>query len=619
MNLTAKIFLILGCYILGTLLYAQNRDVDVKYRLAQSYERSGDLESAAKIYEELYKKDSTNVVLADALRRAYLQLKRYDDVIVLLNHILRRSPNDIVTLSQLGSAYVFASKEKKAFETWEQAIAVDPKHDGTYRLVANAMSENRMFDHAIEVFKRGRVACGDSNLFTLDIAFLYTAMLNYAEATREYVRMISQNPGQLGYVQSRIASYTGRSDGLSAATRTVEEIQKKEPSNITLQQLLAWLFMEGKHFDRAYDVYTSIDASTNAGGHELYNFAERALREKAYSAAAKAFQDVMAKFPKFDLMPQVKFGYARTLEESAAEHNTLTSSAAHPSHPETEAAPQYTGAVAAYNRVIADYPKTEVAARSLLRIAILKQERFFDLDGARTTMEILLRDYTLFPGITIEAKFRLGDVYLSMGDLTNAETQYRTLIQYFTGGDYRERAAFRLAEIDYFNAKFKDATTKLQQSSRNAASDITNDALKLQIFIQENTQSGDAVLKEFAKAEFLQRQKKLSEALEIYQSIVNSDSSSSLADESLMHVGNILALLQRYQEAITAFERLMNNFPESLVLDQALMNIGQTYQNGLHDKIKAMAAYQQVLEKYPNSIYVSEARKRIRILRGDNI
>src|SRR5437867_4338374 len=62
---------------------AQQTNTDVRFRLAQSYERSGDYESALKLYNEMYAKDSSNVVIFESLRRNYLLLKRYDDVITL--------------------------------------------------------------------------------------------------------------------------------------------------------------------------------------------------------------------------------------------------------------------------------------------------------------------------------------------------------------------------------------------------------------------------------------------------------------------------------------------------------------------------------------------------------
>ncbi len=602
---------------------SQGRTADIKQRLAESYERSGDLETAVKLFQEVYARDSSNLMVFEALRRDYLQLKLHDKAAALLEGYLSRNPKDINMLSQLAAVYVLKSDETKANEIWERAIAVDPNHEVTYRFVGSAMLQSRQFDRAINIYQRGRTACGDPKLFTGDIAYLYSVMLKYPEATREYLNLIRQNPPQLGFAESRISTYTGRAEGLSAATLVVEQAVKTEPENLPFQQLRSWLYMEGKHYDQAFEVYKIIDVKTHAQGHELFNFAMRALNERAYGAAAAAFTDIVKKYPAFDQMPQLKFGYARTLEEIDAEGDTIKFSGGQSQperHPESPVKPLYGSAISAYERVLAEFPKTEIAARSLLRIATLKQERLFDLDGSRTALENITRTYGMIPAVSEEATLRLGDVYLWAGDMEKAAAQYKLLAgRAVLVNQLQETAALRLAELDYFQKKFQDAQTKLKALTRNASSDVTNDALSLQIFIQENVQPSDAALKEYAQADLMRRQQKFPDALAAFQSIVQTYPKTDIVDDALLSTGELLSRLDRSGEALAAYERLLKDFPESILLDRALMKMGEVYNKGMKDSVKAIAAYQRLLEQYPNSIYAAEARKRIRELRGDNI
>ena len=259
----------LAAWILLTLLgcaaaLPQAREPDIKFRLAQSYEQSGDFETAARLYEELLAKDPTNFLVIDALHRDYIQLKKYDAAIALVTGVIQRSPNDILWLSRLGTLYNYKADDAKATAAWNRAIEVDPAHESTYRGVAASMMEARLFDRAIEVYQRGRTACKNPALFTNDIAYLYTITLNYPAATKEYLNLIRQNPTQLAYTQSRIAVYIVRPDGLKAATSVVEEAAKGEALNQQIQQLLAWVYMEARQYDRAYEVYKLLDANMNA-------------------------------------------------------------------------------------------------------------------------------------------------------------------------------------------------------------------------------------------------------------------------------------------------------------------------------------------------------------------
>jgi len=598
---------------------------DIRLRLAQSYERSADFDAALKLYQELFAQDSTNNFIADALRRTYLQLKRYDEAVALVNRLLSRTPNDIGMLAQLGSIYYLKSDEKKAVETWDRAIAINPKEQSTYMLVGSSATQSRLFERAIAIYQRGRIACNNPALFTADIAYLYSITLKYPEATKEYLSSVRQNQAQLSYAQSRIATYTDKPEGLAAATKVIEDGARAESEVVSFQYLLAWIYLEGKKFDQAYEVYQRIDERTKAGGHEIFNFGQRALHERAYAASSRAFQDIVAHYPAFDRLAEVKFGYAQSLEASDSESDTLNLFGRFnpfPSKERTEADPHvpYAGAVAAYEHIVMEFPNTEIAARSLLRVGIIKQEKFFDLDGARSTFESLTKRYAMFGQLSTEGTLRLGDVSVAMGSLEKARSYYETVAGHgLMLHPLQEQAALHLAEIAYFQANFTEATEKLKALTANVISDVTNDALSLQVFLQENLKQNEPILKDFAKADLLRRQRKLPEALAMFESIVQNNPKSELVDEALMNIGDLQTFMTRYTDAIATYERLLKDFPESIALDRTLMKLANVYERGLKDSVKAIATYELFLEKYPGSIYTGEARKRIRTLRGDTI
>jgi hypothetical protein len=62
---------------------------------------------------------------------------------------------------------------------------------------------------------------------------------------------------------------------------------------------------------------------------------------------------------------------------------------------------------------------------------------------------------------------------------------------------------------------------------------------------------------------------------------------------------------------------ILNNDSASVIADDALFHRAELYENKLNDKDKAMQLYQDLLVKYPGSLYVVEARKRYRSMRGD--
>jgi tetratricopeptide (TPR) repeat protein len=605
--------------------YSQRQNLEQKLRTAEYYEQIQDWENALVLYKELFKTDSMNVVLFESLLRTYDHLKMYDEAISIIGLRLKFRPQDIDLLSQLGKMYARNGDSKKAIEIWNRAIDVDNKNISFYTIVANEMIESRMIEQAIKVYQRGRSIIGDKNVFAAELGYLNSIFMNYREATEEYLLLIKQSPLQLGFVQSRLSTYTGKAEGLSAAINVVEGEQKIRTESVTIQQLLAWLYMEGKNYGKAFFIYKSIDEKIKASGREIYNFAERVLREKAYSTAAKAFAELINNYPK-SFAIDAKFGYARTLEEASADEEAPTlfgelrpfkSSIHKLKLPEPDFKPTYSNALEAYNKLISEYPKTEYAAKSLYRMAFIYYYVLYDFKNAESSLQQIEKYYGNFIPILIESSALLGKVYLSDGDLDKSNRIFQWLRNYNNAAaNICDRAKYSLAEIDFYKGNFKDALNQLQTLTQNPVSEIANDALSLQIFIQENEHDGKTLTK-FSQAMLLKSQRQFESAAQLFLEIIRDNPKSDLSEEALMNTGDIYSAMNRFTEAITMYDKLINDFPESIILDKSQMKIGAVYQFGLRDNSNAINAYQKLLEKFRNSIYLNEARRRIRELRGD--
>jgi len=614
-------------------LDAQQSDVQIKLQLAMGYERSGDWERAVSIYEDLYARDSSSIVLFENLRRGYMQLKRHDDAIRLIQAQLRRRPNDISLFANLGVVYAREGNEAQAVETWDRALALNRHNINAYHLIANAAIESRLLERAVHFYLEGRKTIGDPMLFAMEVANVYAAMMNFAEATREYVKVLAQNPSHLNIVQTRMASFAYRDDARREATKVVEEGLRQHSDKTAFYQLLAWLLMEGKQFERAFETYVQLDRRTNAGGRELYNFAERAFKERAFAVAAQAYQMIIAQYPKFDRIALVKFGLARTTEEliplddstelllpareSQGGSRSIQDRWGNIAHTlPAEAQSKLASVVNRYGAIVNEFPRTEIAAQSLYRIAFIQYQYQFDLDAAAATLKRIQTEYSFYPNRAAEASLLLGDVYLTEGNLDSAEQQYRASSHVPVT---KERSLYRLAELEFFRGRFTESLTLLNELTKEPKSDAANDALSLLTFIEQHTPTSAAALKEFARAQVLVRQRKFPDALVVLQNLEENDKTSSLLDEILILKGNLLAATGRYHEAIVAYETLSTKFPESIMLDQAMMKVGYIYESKLNNAKEAIARYQKVLEQFPHSLFANEARRRIRELRGESL
>jgi tetratricopeptide (TPR) repeat protein len=186
--------------------------------------------------------------------------------------------------------------------------------------------------------------------------------------------------------------------------------------------------------------------------------------------------------------------------------------------------------------------------------------------------------------------------------------------------DQQDEANFRLAQIAYFGGDFAQSVKRLENISVNVKANFANDAIALRTFLQENLATSEPALQLFATADFMASQHRYSEAATQFLSIIERYPQALLLDDALMRVGFLQARTGRYQDAVATYQRLLAEFSKSsIALDKAQFNIGDVYQYGVKNIAKAITAYERLLTDFPQSLLTDQARKRVRMLRGDSL
>ncbi|MBC7418716.1 MAG: tetratricopeptide repeat protein, partial [Pedobacter sp.] len=91
---------------------------------------------------------------------------------------------------------------------------------------------------------------------------------------------------------------------------------------------------------------------------------------------------------------------------------------------------------------------------------------------------------------------------------------------------------------------------------------------------------------------------------------------NSLADAVLMSKAKIYISKADYTKAIETLTNLTNQFKDGIFTDDALFMLGDLYETKLNDKEKAKTYFEKLITDYPGSMFVADARKRFRALRG---
>ena len=76
---------------------------------------------------------------------------------------------------------------------------------------------------------------------------------------------------------------------------------------------------------------------------------------------------------------------------------------------------------------------------------------------------------------------------------------------------------------------------------------------------------------------------------------------------------------KKFDFAENNYQKIITLQSDGILVDNCYFKLGQLYENQLNDLEKAKEMYQKIIFEFPSSIYLVDARKRFRKLRGDVI
>jgi predicted negative regulator of RcsB-dependent stress response len=268
-----------------------------------------------------------------------------------------------------------------------------------------------------------------------------------------------------------------------------------------------------------------------------------------------------------------------------------------------------------YERLAAEYQRSTIAAQSQFRVGIIAFEKLFDLDRALEAFR-LVEGMREGGDLMVHAKLQSARIMTAQNRLEQARAAYGSL-QKVALTSVRDAAIFELAELDYFETRFDTAVAVFKGLGADVRNDLANDALKYLYFIQENAASTRAALVAFARADLLVRQRKYSEALQRFKDTWRAFPVAFLSDVAALRVGELELAVGQTDSAFVTFRFIADTMETSILRDRALLLMAEAQERLLRDRVRALAAYEELLERFPASIYAELSRQRIRVLRGD--
>lgn len=463
---------------------------------------------------------------------------------------------------------------------------------------------NRLFyEYALAILDKGAEINTDHDLFYLERAGLCQSMNNYQQAFEYYLLQLEVNPQQYSLVKSRFQTLLLYDVNNSIADEMrIALLQKNQahPENVEYAQLLLWYALQDEDYDIALAQGLSLDRRLNNQDAQIISIGQICLNNGQYELAGQAFEYVAA---KGKLNPEYGHAIIGAIQTEYARCQA---------NPNTERR--------AYERLSqriqdtyadmgsGDYPNMVVIHADIMA---------YHLDQSAEAVDLLSQAIATTQNRNQQCrlKLKLADIYLYNDEMWESTLLYSQVDRTMREEPLGHEARFRNAQLRYFIGEFAWAQAQLDVLKAATSRLIANDAMSLSLIISDNLEYDETgrELQRVARADYKIYQHRDDQALLILDSIC-ADGNAISKPHALCRIAEIKEKNHEYRLADSLYLQVATAFPDSYMADDALMRAALLEHQQLNEREAAKQHYEQLIDRYPTSLYNAQARKNYRKL-----
>lgn len=494
-------------------------------------------------------------------------------------------------------------KARNKFEEAIESLTASPSQIAALSHIFLNQSE---FDLATKTLLQGRKLL-PGEMFHNDLARIYLYQRNYEAMLNEYLALLKSDSKHLTIVKSRLqtALSSDIQDDLHDKMRNaiIRKIQA-EPNVPVYSRLLIWYYQQEGSFSQALEQALAMDRRWKAEEKQILNLSNIAGQNGSYASSLKGFDYLISKGEQSEtflsaIHDRMKIIYLRFVQSPVLSNEK--------------------DILSEYDNAIKHLGKNYLSASLIMERAHLLAFYFNRPEDAEQSLKEAMKFPRLTPQQKSLIKTKLADVMICNDDFWESSLLYAQVIDKHKSSSLGDDVKYKRAQLAWFMGDIEWAVAQLDILKASTSKTIANDAMNLSLLISSNLEADSLhrPLQILARADLWQFRNKQNLALEALDSLNNEYPYHKLRAEVLFRKAEIHKLLKNIEAAEQCMDSLLNEYPHSQLADDALMKKAEFVAQNHDRKAEAAELFKQLLIDYPASIYVIEARKRYRQLRGN--
>ncbi|GAA3594800.1 tetratricopeptide repeat protein [Flavivirga amylovorans] len=569
--------------------------------LAKEYFKKGDFEKALYEYKKLYAKSPSNINYINQVVLTHQQLEQYDEVETFLLKLMERI-NYPAFLVELGYNYQLKNDFENATINYNKAIATIDVRASHVFSVARSFQSHALLNEAVISYEKAMLLNPDFN-FNLQLAKIYGEQGNIEKMFNSYIHFAEANPVSLNNIKRAISDFISENSASenNIIFRKVLLKKNQQEPNLLWNELLSWLFIQQKDFNKAFIQEKAIFNRQPDNLNRIEELASIASNENENEVAKEILTYII---------------------ETAQDSNTKLKAHYNLLQLETKESlkDNYTVINTKYLDLFKEFGTFSQTLK--LQIAYAHFLAFYmnETKEATTFLEKALK-LPLTKLQKAEVKLELGDILVLQEKFNKALIYYTQIQRNLKNSTISQEARYKVAKASYYKGDFKWAESQLKILKASTSQLIANDALDLKLLISDNKyeDSLHTALKLYSKADLLAFQNRDEESISLLNKILNEHKTEPIIAQTLYKQAQLFEAKKEYEKAEANYEAIIANYRDGILIDDAYFKLAKIYEKQLNLPEKAKTLYELIIFDHADSIYFVDARKHYRALRGDAI
>jgi len=514
--------------------------------------------------------------------------------------------------------YTLRAEELKALIIEQLTVHAMEQMGQQHIAIAQRFEQYELKEYAIAVLQSADQILGDINPeISNKLAELYMETGNREKGLQRYVMLMLSGVPFESMKQVFETQITDSADYVLLQRLLLKQIEQN-PEVTAFSEGLKWTFVKQGNWQSAFLYTRSIDKRLKENGERVFELGELCQSNGEYPVALQCFQYCI--------------GLKETFFDPAlaqAKWIDVTYDITMKGRPRIEDVIQLQKQMLAFEQ---NYGPQEASLSNALKYAqlLIRYDSLFavtqesgKISGSQQAIKLLekyIDPSTHLKKISLaKVKMTLGDVLLSRGDVWTSELLYAQVEKDFTEEEMGQFAKFKRAELSFYRGDFDWASMQLEVLKSATTQLISNDAMELALVIIDNLgiDSNYTALTWYGKALLAEKQQHYKLANKYLDSITTEFPGHGLSDEILFVKARMAETNGDYVAATNLLETLSIAYNFDILADNALYKLGMLYMYSMNQPEKAKIAFEKLIEKYSSSVYIVDARREYRKIRGN--